>query len=251
MSNFVKDTLMIDEKIDIKVKEVKGDKLQAVILPYFVDPDSNELTVVLKRTVFPGAYARTGKKMGLVALTVDLNEDEPLTIEQVWKDLNLSAAMQDAIPFGGVMPYPETSNMAYELILIQTEPFDLIDNERGLIYQEKGKYEIGIVKFGEIVEGIQSNLIQDLKTRLILNELYVLALEESTKSQDPNHMNAGNENMIGGGNNLPTGYGEQDNTMKTSDIPDEILDENAQMDYGSIYAKSDASSGFKTAINKE
>jgi hypothetical protein len=57
----------------------------------------------------------------------------------------------------------------------------LIDVDRGLIYQEKGAFEIGIVSFDELLSAIQDNLIQDLITRMMLSELYILALEESRR----------------------------------------------------------------------
>ena len=149
----------------------------------------------------------------------------------------MDTQIENAIPFGSVMPFPETSNKAYELVVINIAPLKLIDEERGIYYQEKGKFEIGVTEFKDVIQGIQNEVIQDLKTRLILNELYILALEESSKNQNTNQM-AGNPSLIGGGANLPAGYGEQTETMKTSNIPDEILEQNSQMDYGAIYSKS-------------
>lgn len=245
-SNFIRDTKLIDEKISIPLTEVEGEMLQAAFLPYYVDPDSLKLTVVLKRSLLPGSYARTGRKMGLSAITVEVPEDVPLTVEQAYEKTNVKASIQNIIPFGSVMPRPQKSNMAYEMVLVQIEPVELIDVDRGLIYQEKGAFEIGIVTFDELLSAIQDNLIQDLITRMMLSELYILALEESNKMQNTNNMMVGNQNLIGGGSNLPEGFGDQSEHVKTSDIPDEIIAENSKMDFGSIYSKASSSNGFTT-----
>jgi len=251
MSNFIKDTIEIGEKLNITLPTVKGEMLKATFLPYFIDSYSSELMVVLKRMIMPGAYARTGKKMGLTALTIELPENDPLTIEQAFALLELKTNIAQAIPFGSVMPHPNTTNEAYELILVNIEPLELIDEERGIYYQKKGEYEIGVAGFKDIIDGIQHNIIQDMKTKLLLNELYIMALEESSKSTNPNNMNAGNSNLIGGGSNLPNNFGEQSHSMKTSDIADEVIEQNSQMDYGSIYSKAYTSSGKFATINPE
>lgn len=249
-TNFIKDTLMIDERVNIDIPEIEGEMLRAVFLPYYIDPLSLELKVVLKRSIMPGAYARIGRKMGLSALYVELPEDDPLTIEQAFAQLGLNTKMENAIPFGGVMPSPIDSTLAFEMVVVNVEPLDLIDEERGIFFQKKGEYEIGVVEFKDIMEGIQNNIIQDIATRLLLNELYIMAVEEGQKNQDPNTMMTGNEGLIGGGSNLPNGYGEQTDTMKTSVVPDEILEANSKMDFGAIYSKASPKSDFKSVDSK-
>lgn len=249
-SNFVRDTKLIDEKINVSVAEVQGEMLKAAFLPYYVDPDSLQLTVVLQRTLMPGSYARTGRKMGLSVVSVELPEDEPITIEQAYEKTNIGAKMQNAIPFGSVMPRPFVSNAAFEMVLVQIEPVELIDTERGIIYQEKGKYEIGVVAFDEILSAIQDNFIQDLTTRMMLSELYILALEEANNNNNPQNMMSGNEGIIGGGSNLPEGFGSQTDTVRTGDLDDEFIAQNSQMDFGSIYSKATSNAGFTTVDNK-
>lgn len=244
-SNFVKDTILIDDKLDIPMQELNKEMLQAVFLPYFTDPASLELKVVLKRSIMPGAYNAVGRKLGLSALTVELPTDNPLTIDQAFDLLNLDTRVENAIPFGSVMPLPYTSTIMYEMVLVHIEPLQVMDEERGIYYQEKGKFEIGVIDFKDIIEGIHANIVQDLKTRLMLNELYILALEESSKNRDPNQMMVGNKDVIGGGANLPNGYGQQTDTMRTSIIPEEIIQQNSQKDFGSIYSTSSKEKGFK------
>jgi len=245
-SNFVNDTVLIDEKLNIHIEELKREMLQAVFLPYFTDPESLELRVVLKRSIMPGAFNVVGRKLGLSALTVELPTDNPITIDQAFDLLNLDTRIENAIPFGSVMPLPYTSTIMYEMVLVHIEPLQLIDEERGIYYQEKGKFEIGVLDFKDIIAGIHNNIVQDLKTRLLLNELYIMALEESAKNRDPNQMMVGNKDIIGGGSNLPNGYGQKADTMKTSLIPNEIIEQNSQKDFGAIYAKKSTEKSFKT-----
>lgn len=247
-NSFVKDTILIDEKLNITVETLKKEMLQAVFLPYYTDPESLELKIVLKRSILPGCYHTTGRKLGLSALTVELPADNPLTIEQAFEKLNLDTKIENAVPFGSVMPLPQTSTLMYEMVLVNIEPLNLIDEERGIYYQEKGKFEIGVADFKDLISGIQSNIVQDLKTRMMLNELYLLAVEESARNNESNQMMSGNKDLIGGGSNLPDGYGEQTDTMKTSNIPDEVMKQNSQMDYGSIYSGTSSKGDFKTIV---
>ena len=252
MSDFIKDTLLIDDQLPVPTG-IAPSVLKAVILPYYMDPDSLDLTVVVKRSLLPGGFARTGRKMGISALTVELPEDTPITLDQAYASLNLTAKMQNAIPFGSVMPSPESSSEAFELVLVHTEPFEFLDKKRGIIHQEKGKYEIGAVKFAELIEGISGHIISDMKTRLILNELYILAIEESMKQQQgtPGNQTVGRSDMVGGGSNLPPGFGDQTDTVKTSTIPDDIIAKNSQTDFGAMYARASTNGDFKTIERPE
>lgn len=251
MSKFIQDTIEIDEKININVDNVDNGPLKAVVLPYYLDPESNDLVVVLKRSVMPGCYARTGRKMGISALTADLPEgDEQLSVQTVYDNFGIGATMQNATPFGSVMPSPKTSTAGYELVLVHIEPVEYIDKNREIIVQKKGEYEIGTVKFGDLIEAINKNIIQDLKTRLVLNELYILALEESANQQKGSGQNPNDtttsSNMIGGGQNLPDGFGNNEDVMTTSTIPEEVIEENSRPDYGVMYSQAKPDGGFKT-----
>ena len=248
-SSFVDDTILIESGLDFEINTVKKEQLKAAFLPYYIDPESLELKVVLKRSILPGQFTASGKKMGLTALTVDLPMNEQITIEQAFEKLNLNTKVVNPIPFGSVMPDVENSSIAYELVVVNVEPLNLIDSERGIFHQEKGVYEIGVAEFRDIVEGIKNGIIQDMKTRLLLNELYILAIEESRQNQDPNNMMTGNPDLIGGGLNLPAGYGSQSETVKTSNIPDEVIEQNSKMDFGSIYSKVTPTQGNFTNVN--
>lgn len=187
MSNFIKDTKLIDEKIKLTDKEeLRKGELQVVFLPYYVDPKTLKLMTVLKREIAYGGYVRTGRKMGISALTTVLPIEKPLTVEEAFEKLNLQTTIQNAIPFGSVMLDPINSTEAFELVLVQVEPIIPLDAKTGIVHQVKGQYEIGLVPFDDILDAIQSNLIQDLKTRMILSELYIMALEESNKLVDNN-----------------------------------------------------------------
>jgi len=244
MSNFIKDTKTIDEKLNIEMPEVEQTMLEAAFLPYYVDPKSMKLTVILVRSLMPGAFVSNGKRLGLSCLKMQLPADEPLTIEEAYAKLGLPAALQNPIPFGSTMPNPLDSSLTIEMVLANIEPPELEDEASGIIYKEPGKFEIGIVEFDSIIEAIQENYIQDMLTRLLLNELYILAVEEANKQNEngQSNFNAGatGEGMIGNGYEQ---YPESaqatvgNDTPKTSDIPDEIIAENSQMDFGAIYSE--------------
>ena len=241
MSNFIKDTKDIDAKVSIKGTEnIKQEPLIASFMPYYVDPKSMKLMVLLKREMLPGAYTRTNRKMGLTCLSTPLPDGSPITIEEAFKNLNIPATLQDTIPFGSVMLNPKTSSAATELVLAQIEPVELLDETRGIVYQEKGKYEIGAVEFDALLEAVQENFIQDITTRFMLSELYILAVEEANKQgEEGNSMfeKGGNAGGIVGGSSGEE-YGKIDFTEKTEqtdDIPEDILAENADMNFGAMY----------------
>jgi len=239
MSNFITDTKDIDDKVSMKGTEnIKQAPLVAAFMPFYVDPKSMKLMVLLKREMLPGAYSRTNKKMGLTCLSTPLPEGSPITIEEAFENLNVPATLQDTIPFGSVMIDPKNSSAATELVLAQIEPVELLDENRGIVYQEKGQYEIGVVEFDALLEAIQENFIQDITTRFMLSELYILAVEEANKQgEDGNSIfekggNAGG--IVGGGEE----YGKiehTEHTEQTDDIPEDILAENADMNFGAMY----------------
>jgi len=242
MSSFLADTKEIDENIDIKTAELPMTMLKAGFLPYYVDPTTMGLTVVLKRSILPGAASRTGRKMGLTCLTTELPEDNPLTIEEVFNTLNVNATLQDSIPFGSIMLNPIATTDSVELVLAHIDPPLLLDEARGIISQAPGEYEIGIVGFDEILTAIQENFIQDTTTRLMLSELYILAMEEANnQEQNPEGLyeSKSAEGVIGAGEQYP--QAAQSSVGKdlenTSDIPNSIIEENSQMDFGAIYSK--------------
>ncbi len=251
MSSFYKDTKLIDEKLNIEIATISGEMLKASFLLYYIHPLSNNLMVVLKRSILPGAYSRTGRKMGLTVLSTELPEDKPLTIEEAFKTLNIPANIQNAIPFGGIMPNPEVSNAANEMVLVQIDPPEFIDDVRGLMIQEIGQFEIGVVDFKEILGAIQENFIQDAITRLMLSELYILAVEEAHKQSNGNVEGTRpfQPGDIGGGANHPQTYAEDFSTgEKTSAIPDDIISQNSQLDFGAIYSQAKVDDGFNTII---
>ena len=254
MTSFVKDTLLIAESMQSVIPKptLSGNVLQAVFLPYYMDPKSSDIMVIMKREIVPGSFSRNGRKMGISALTVELPMDEPLTIDQAFESINkyLNVTLQEGIPYGSVMPQPVNSDMGFELILAHVEPVTMIDEKRGIVYQEKGKFEIGVVPFSDVIEAIQQGLLEDMKTRLILSELYILALNESNKEQNEGTMMSGNPDLIGGGNNIsPDMDIEQSETMRTGNIPDDVLEKNSQTDFGSIYANTTPSTKSFTDIN--
>lgn len=239
MSNFIKDTKDIDAKVSMRGAEnIKQEPLMAAFMPYYVDPKSMKLMVLLKREMLPGAYTRTNRKMGLTCLSTPLPEGTPITIEEAFEDLNVPATLQDTIPFGSVMIDPKNSSAATELVLAQIEPVEMIDESRGIVYQEKGQYEIGAVEFDSLLEAIQENFIQDIITRFMLSELYILAVEEANKQGEE-----GNSMFEQGGNTGGiVGSGEEygkidytEQTEQTDNIPEDILAENADMNFGAMY----------------
>ncbi len=236
MSDFIKDTILIDEKLNLTMPTIGDSSLKAVMLPYYVDSNSMDLMVVMMRSLSPGGFKRTGKKMGITALTITLPEDKQITVEEAYDMLQLPAKLQRAIPFGSVMTDPMNSDETFELVLIEIDPVSLLDKKRGIVYQEKGKFEIGAIRFSDILEGINNQLIVDMKTRLILNELYIMAMEQNNRERQENI------GAVGGGSNLPPGFGEQKDTVKTADIPDEVIAQNSQKDFGAIYSKASATS---------
>ncbi len=239
MSNFIADTKEIDSKIKLDLEnKTPQSALTAAFLPYYVDPKSMKLIVLLKREVLPGAYVRTGRKMGLTVLTTTLPEGEPITIEEAFTQLNIPAALQDTIPFGSVMADPKNSDNATELILAQIEPVEFLDENRGIVFQKKGEFEIGAVEFDSLLEAIQENFMQDMTTRFMLSELYIMAVEEANKqgeSGDSMFEAGGNAGgVIGGGEE----YGKINHTTETEtteEIPDDLLAQNADMSFGAMY----------------
>ena len=244
MSNFIEDTKLIDEKISVTLDHDKPQNpLKAAFLPFYVDPQSMKLMVLLKREVCKGAYMRTGRKMGITCLTTILPEENPITIEEAYNSLNIPAEIQDTIPFGSVMFNPVGSDAATELVLAQIEPVELIDEARGIVYQQRGEYEIGAVEFDSLLEAVQENFIQDLTTRFMLSELYILAVEEANKQGE-----AGSSIFEQGGNagvqsdsvnqTDDKGYNKIDfteNTEATEEIPEDVLAQNADMNFGAMY----------------
>lgn len=250
-STFANDTILIGEKLEIPLDEtnLKVESLNAVFLPYYLSPISSELSVVLKRSIMPGQFFRTGSKMGLSALEVELPMDNPITIEQAFELLELNTNIVNAIPFGCVMPDPTNSTKAYELVLVNIEPLTLKHESSGIFFQKEGEYEIGVSEFRALLPAIQHNAVTDLKTRILLNELYIMALEEATiLKQD----NTSNSNVIGGGYNHPSEFensNDFNDVMKTGNITDEIIKQQSRLDQGAMYAVKSANT-FKS-IAKE
>lgn len=238
MSNFIIDTKEIDSKISIKdTSHIKQEPLMAAFMPHYVDPKSMKLMILVKREVLPGAYLRTNIKIGITCLSTPLPSGEPITIEEAFGNLNIPATLQDTIPLGRVMIDPKKSSATTELVLAQINPVELLDESRGIVYQEKGQYEIGAVEFDALLKAVQDNFIQDITIRFMLNELYILAVEEGNKQgKDGNSSfeKGGNAGGIVGAEE----YGKinhTNDTEQTDNIPDDILTENADMEFGAMY----------------
>ena len=114
----------------------------------------------MKRELQPGAFTRTGRKMGLSVLNVELPLDKPLTIEEAFKELELDVNVQNATPFGSVMTDPSNSIHAIEMVLVQVDPPEFLDAKRKIIKQEPGKYEIGSIPFDALLGAIHNNFLQ-------------------------------------------------------------------------------------------
>jgi hypothetical protein len=244
---FIADIKEIDEKLNYDPAQhiIRDEALYVAFMPYYIDPDTMNLTVVLKREIQPGAFPRTGRKMGLSTLNVELPIEKPMTIEEAFKELDLDIKMQNATPFGSVMTHPKDSSYAIEMVLVQTEPPEFLDEKRCIIKQEAGKYEIGSIPFDAMLGAIHDNFLQDMTTRLMLSELYIMAVEEANQqaqggaTQFSENTNS-NNGMIGGGANHAEEFYENvtnDNMPKTSSVDDTVLQQNQQMDFGAIYAQ--------------
>lgn len=238
MSKFITDTKDIDSKIKIDLEAQTQTPLNAAFLPYYVDPKSMKLTVLLKREILKGGYARTGRKMGITCMSTTLPDGDPITIEEAYNQLEIPAQLQDTIPFGSIMLDPKKTDVATELVLAQIEPVELLDENRGIVFQKKGEYEIGAIEFDALLEAVQENFIQDITTRFMLSELYIMAVEEANKQGENNESmfdQGGNSGGIVGGGEQ---YGKIDHTTeteKTEEIPDDLLAQNADMNFGAMY----------------
>lgn len=247
-SPFINDIKEIDEKIQLNESNfnISEDPLVVAFMPYYVNPNDNVLTVVLKREVQFGAYLRSGKKMGLSTINVELPMENPITIEEAWNKLGLDVNIQNATPFGSVMTSPTTSTYGVEMVLVHVDPPKFLDEKRQIIKQVKGEYEIGSIPFDQMLGAIQDNFLQDMTTRLMLSELYIMAMEEANQQaqgmgsdQFSAATNDGNGLVGGGANHASEFYEnvEDDNMPKTSNLDDGMLNQNKQKDFGAIYAQ--------------
>lgn len=244
-SKFIEDIKEIDEKLNFSIENytLNEGPLVAAFVPYYVHPTSLELMVVLKREIHAGSFVRTNRKMGISTLEVELPIDKPLTIEEAFNLLDLPANIQNSTPFGSVMTDPKNSTKAIEMVAVQIDPPAFLDASRGIIKQEPGKFEIGAIGFDSLLGAIQENFIQDITTRMILSELYIMAIEEAKKQEQNNDFSGGHAgDIIGGGNNHPSSFYEkaeqtEKSTPKTSGVADDVLQQNQQKDFGAIYSK--------------
>jgi len=249
-SAFINDMKEIDDKINFDPAKypVRDEPLMVAFMPYYVDPDSMGLTVLLKRELHPGSFHRTGRKMGLSTINIELPMDKQVTIEEAFKQTGLDVNVQNATPFGSVMTTPKDSVHAIEMVLVHVDPPEPIDEARCIVKQVPNEYEIGTIPFDEMLGTIQDNFLQDITTRLMLSELYIMAVEEANNQQggmDQSQFsqNSNGGSIIGGGGNHPQEFydnvesPEPDDMPKTSAVADEVLAQNAQKDFGAIYSK--------------
>jgi len=252
VSPFIEDIKEIDSKINYNpdIYNVRDEALYASFMPYYVDPDDMGLTIILKREIQPGAEQRTGRKMGLSVLNVELPTDKPLTIEEAFEKLDSGLVIQNATPFGSVMTDPVKSNYAVEMVLVQVEPPEFLDEKRKIIKQDPGNYEVGAIPFDAMLGAIHDNFLQDMTTRMMLSELYIMVIEEAqqqAQGQNPADFSqaaqsGSNQGVIGGGANHTQDFydnaddPENSGLSKTSNIDDDLLKQNQQKDFGAIYS---------------
>ena len=240
MNTFLEDTIEIDKNINITPGNIKNEGLKAAILPYYIEPNSMEIVVLLKRQVTPGTVPYD-KKMSILHLETDLPMETPLTPTEAFEKLGIDADIVDTIPFGNVMPNPFNSDKAYEMLLVHISPPVYMNDTKGIIKKvsnENEKYEVGGISFTKLVEAVNAGLINDAVTRLLLNEFYIFMVEQSKNEENQNITTGEGNNYIG--TNAPNNISNNINTNdlpKTTDIPDEILEMNQQMDFGKIYSK--------------
>ena len=244
MSSFLKDTIELNKELTVTTDSVEAKPLKALFLPYFIHPDTMKLMVVIKRMPLPGAVLRADLGMGFTALETLLPEDGTnQTVEEAFTELGLPCTIQNPIPTGNVMLNPMNSTEAYELVVAQIDPPETLDDPSGVIKQVKGEYEVGLMEFDDLLAAIHQNLVLDMKTRLIVSELYILVADEQAQQmagqgQDMSNgtIGGGNNGLVGGGMNRPGEADGVEDAIVTGDIPDEILEQNAQTDFGAIYS---------------
>lgn len=237
-NTFLKDMSTINDSLgNINTDGISNTMLKAAFILYYIDPISLELCVILKREVLPGSYLKTGRKLGLTALTVELPMDNPLTVEEAFAKLDLSSSIQNIVPLGSIMTEPKTSSNMYEMVLVEVNPPIFLDSDKGLIKQVKDSYEIGAVNFKDLLATIQDNFINDILTRMMLSELYIYAVEASQQQTygDNKEIGRNNNGEIGSNGSIQPDLNRE--TPKTSDIPDEIIAQNMQTDFGAIYSR--------------
>lgn len=239
---FIDDIKTIDSMLNYDKNQynVIDDKLYAAFLPYYVDPDTMKLTVVMKREIQAGAYIRTGRKMGISVMMTELPVETQLSIDDAFKTMDIDLKIQNAVPFGSIMTHPTNSSFAVEMVLVQIEPPIFLDEKRKIIKQEAGKFEVGSIPFDAILDAIHENFLQDMTSRLMLSELYIMAMEEANKqSQDDSQFYQKDTNKIGGGSNHASEFYEnisKEDLPRTSNVSDEILNQNQKKDFGAIYS---------------
>lgn len=219
MSTFLRDTFEINKRLknDIRPDIIKR-PLTGYFLPFYIAQNGGDIMVVLKREImYGGQISNNEMKLGLSTISFELPIDNKITLEDVLVMSHLDTSLVNSISVGSAELRPHYESAPIELMLIEIEPPVFKDERAGIIYQEIGSYEIGALKFNDILPAINAGLIQDLVTRLILNELYLVVQSG----------NSGNLNEFS--------EPERSNTVTTSDIPDDVIASNTQMDYGSIY----------------
>jgi hypothetical protein len=234
--SFLETTKMLNEKLIIDEKKLKRDEfdnksVNAKILPYYIDPKTLELKIIVKRELVESGYLALDRKVALNAIDIELPIDKKLTIEEVFGLLNIEADVQQAIPVGSLMPFPKKTTDVFEMILLHISPPAFKDEKNNIVcINDKERYELGVLNFNETMDAIENNLIIDLSVRLLLNELYILATEYSEND------NINQEGAIGvydETENKETFFKEiTKNSVKTTDIPDEIIEKNKQTDFG-------------------
>ena len=193
--------------LELNTNNVKREGIYGCFLPYYVDPVSMELKVILKKIVALGSYTRTGNSYAYVIPKLRLPEDKNITIEDAFKQIDIGAEFNNSFLTGSVMPDIENSDKVYEMVLVQVTP------------PKKLNEEFGDIPFDELLGAIQQGLIQDLPTRMLLSELYIMALEENRAAAQEEPKEVSDAPLA-----------------KTTDIAEEVIEQNKQTDFGKIYS---------------
>jgi len=164
-------------------QEVKKDKIIGNFLPFYIDSNTMELKVILKHDISPGAIKRLGYNVCLKTLELELPEDKKYeTIQEAVKDLDPSFELKNEYALGSLLQCTDSSDRLIENILIEiSEP-------------EGQRDEYYYIPFNEIPLLFQYGYIHDINSKILLNELYIITLEQSITNQQETISNDENTN---------------------------------------------------------
>ena len=227
MNTFFEDLKKINNSLKVETDNVDN-KIDAKVamLPYYVDQNTNELMVVVKREILQAAKVVRGNGFGITSLKESIDPSSKIDINDVFAKTNVSAKVQGAYPFGNIMLDPKNSNESIDMVVLQIDQPTFLDANKGIIYQEMGQYEIGALSFYEAMQAINEDFVMDATTRMLFSELFIMVLEEERKQSDNGNDVYGAQGNISQFTNQPSS-----NTM----YDEEVLAQNQQTDFGKIY----------------